>query len=39
VVLIGGVRESLRDAASDEQGRHSFVVKVQARAKAAGITL
>jgi hypothetical protein len=37
--LFGGVRESMRDGASVEQGRKFFTVGVRARAKAVGITL
>ena len=37
--LIGGVRESMREGASVEQGRRFFVTGVRARAKAAGIAL
>jgi hypothetical protein len=37
--LIGGVRESMREGASVEQGRRFFVTGVRARAKAAGIEL
>jgi hypothetical protein len=36
--LISGVKESMREGTTQEQGRRFFVTDVRARAKAARIT-